>query len=563
MDERELRDLAQAVSGLLRPHLDRSESLRRALSLVGKWLIEESERAAPSVHSPSGQQPATQTPIAPGSLTSTVHPPVAPATPRPEVESKSRLQAPPRTLPMSSAIVPLRIGDTVVHVPLTGTTAELGRARASASETTHEPIYGGTDPAPPPEVDLRLVDERCRLKAASCRLFIERRAAVGDPDRERVAVERLSEMLARAKAMTSCFLWVFWRNQTQPRDASLSRIADSYDALADAASLVRRLDEAAAERSPEDEVSALQLLAEADSALRVALAETWLTEDDRDQIDVHVWLRRQTAFRRVYVERYMTVGDPADPDFAADLRLRIGLLQGRIDRRAAASKQIKNSLGQIKYHARQVVKNAGKSSEVDWDRIRNAVASLAVMGVAATDRRVTEAVGPAAAELWAGDAASNGALAGVLERARSRSASPESEEQDTASADAREWSPLVREVRGLLRGKRLVIIGGDRNASAVERLTEAFELKEAEWVVLTEHGSGAAIRAPIYRADTAVVVVIVKLTGHLHAEEAREYAGAAGKPCVMLSGGYNPERVAMAIVEQASSRLQHDPRADE
>lgn len=52
-----------------------------------------------------------------------------------------------------------------------------------------------------------------------------------------------------------------------------------------------------------------------------------------------------------------------------------------------------------------------------------------------------------------------------------------------------------------------------------------------------------------------MVVVIIKLTGHLHAEEAREYAEAAGKPCVLLSGGYNPEQVAMAILAQVSERL--------
>ena len=99
------------------------------------------------------------------------------------------------------------------------------------------------------------------------------------------------------------------------------------------------------------------------------------------------------------------------------------------------------------------------------------------------------------------------------------------------------------------------LLGGERNAEAVQRLTQAFELKDAEWVELTEHGPGTPMRAPIYRPETAVVIVIIKLTGHLHAEEARDYSSGAGKPCVMLSGGYNPERVAAEIMEQASSRL--------
>lgn len=146
-------------------------------------------------------------------------------------------------------------------------------------------------------------------------------------------------------------------------------------------------------------------------------------------------------------------------------------------------------------------------------------------------------------------------MTGIIARALALKGDAGKGEVKRAGAEEREWSGAVLAVRDLLRGKRMVIIGGEPNAEAAQRLTQAFELKEAEWVELTEHGSGAPMRAPIHRADTGVVVVIIKLTGHLHAEEAREYAAAAGKPCVMLSGGYNPERVAAEILEQASDRL--------
>lgn len=146
-------------------------------------------------------------------------------------------------------------------------------------------------------------------------------------------------------------------------------------------------------------------------------------------------------------------------------------------------------------------------------------------------------------------------MTGVIARALALGKVSETTAQERASAEQREWSNSVLSVRGLLRGKRMVIIGGERNAEAVQRLMQAFELKDAEWVELTEHGPGTPMRAPIHRPDTGVVVVIIKLTGHLHAEEAREYANAAGKPCVLLSGGYNPERVAAEIAEQASARL--------
>jgi hypothetical protein len=461
----------------------------------------------------------------------------------------------PKSLPVSSAIVPLRLGDAVVHLPLTGTTEELGRARASASEVSTDAELGGDNAGAMSEIDLALVEKRCRLKAASCRLFIERRAAAANPDDEREVLDRLNDMIAKAKAMESCFLWVFWRNQAQPDDAILARIADCYEAQADAVALLRRVDAVADGRRAEDEESAFHLLAEANSALRVALADTWLSDDDRDQAETHVWLRRETAERRVFIERHMTADDPAEPANAAELRTRITAQGKRLDEREAATKRVKNALGQIRYHAGQLTKGRPEEAPAHWTKISDAVKRLQGMGVSTTDRRVAEAVGSAAAAAWPGPPAGADFMADVIARALTLKSEVGKTDPKRPNGDEREWSPSVLGVRELLRGKRMVIIGGERNAEAVQRLTQAFELKDAEWVELTEHGPGTPMRGPIYRPDTAVVIVIIKLTGHLHSEEVREYAAAAGKPCVMLSGGYNPERVAAEIMEQASARL--------
>jgi len=552
MTDLELRQLADAAAEVLRPHIEKSEPLRRAVALIGKWLCEEAERAEGPTPAAVEHIVATETPIAQNSI-GTTEPEPAPSAHSPNIEPKVQLATLPRALPVSSAIVPLRLGDAVVHLPLTGTTEELGRARASASEVSTDAEWGGDDAGAMSEIDLALVEKRCRLKAASCRLFIARRAAAADPDAEREVLDRLNDMIAKAKAMVSCFLWVFWRNQAQPDDAILARIADCYDAQADAVALIQRVDAVADGRRVEDEESAFHLLAEANSALRVALADTWLSDDDRDQAETHVWLRRETAERRVFIERHMTGDDPADPTNAADLRSRIKALGKQLDDREAAGKKVKNALGQIKYHAGQLIKGRPEEAPAHWAKISDGVKRLNGMGVSPTDRRISEAVGPAAAAAWPGPSEGAEFMAGVITRAMAL----KNEKPDTKRpvADGREWSESVLAVRNLLRGKRMVVIGGEPNAEAVERLTQAFELKEAEWVELAEHGPGTPMRAPIYRSDTAVVIVIIKLTGHLHAEEARDYSTGAGKPCVMLSGGYNPERVAAEIMEQASSRL--------
>ncbi len=560
MTDLELRQLADAAAEVLRPHIERSEPLRRAVALIGKWLCEEAERVAGPAPAAVEQIVTTETPIAPSpiepaqpELASPSTPPIP--SPAPSIEPKMQLVTIPKSLPVSSAIVPLRLGDAVVHLPLTGTTEELGRARASASEVSTDAELGGDNAGAMSEIDLALVEKRCRLKAASCRLFIERRAAAANPDDEREVLDRLNDMIAKAKAMENCFLWVFWRNQAQPGDPILRQIADCYDAQADAVALLRRVDAVADGRRAEDEESAFHLLAESNSALRVALADTWLSDDDRDQAETHVWLRRETAERRVFIERHMTADDPADQANSADLRSRIKAQGKRLDEREAATKGVKNALGQIRYHAGQLSKCRPEEAPAHWTKISDAVKRLQGMGVSTTDRRVAEAVGSAAAAAWPGPPAGADFMADVIARALTLKSEVGKTDPKRTNGDEREWSPSVLGVRELLRGKRMVIIGGERNAEAVQRLTQAFELKDAEWVELTEHGPGTPMRGPIYRPDTAVVIVIIKLTGHLHSEEAREYAAAAGKPCVMLSGGYNPERVAAEIMEQASARL--------
>ena len=560
MTESEIRQLADAASQVLRPHIERSEPLRRAVALIGKWLCEEAHRVAGPAPAAAEQIVTTETPIAPSPGEPAQPEPASPSTPpipspAASIEPKMQLAAIQKTLPVSSAIVPLKLGDAVVHLPLTGTTEELGRARASASEVSVDAEENGAGFSAPSDIDLALVEKRCRLKATSCRLFIERRAAAADPDTEREVLDRLNDMIAKAKATESCFLWVFWRNQAQPDDAILARIADCYEAQADAVALLRRVDAVADGRRAEDEESTFHLLAEANSALRVALADTWLSDDDRDQAETHVWLRRETAERRVFIERHMTADDPADPANAAELRTRITAQGKRLSEREAATKRVKNALGQISYHAGQLTKGRPEEAPAHWTKISDAVNHLKGMGVCTTDRRIAEAVGIVAAAAWPGPSARADHMTGVITRALALGKDLEKISKERASADQREWSGSVLSVRDLLRGKRMVVIGGERNAEAVQRLTQAFELKEAEWVELTEHGPGTPMRAPIYRPDTAVVVVIIKLTGHLHADEAREYASAAGKPCVTLSGGYNPERIAAEIMEQASTRL--------
>lgn len=560
MDDAELRQLANAAAQFLRPHLDRSEPLRQAIGLIGKWLCVQARSTNAELH-----EPAT-----PGAMEqrSTVDPHARDPEPH-AVAPTSATAAKPNCvplplvpkLPISSAQVPLKIGDhSAVYFPVSGTTAELGRARQTAAEPKVRGEDALTEFIDRPAVDLAMVETRCRLKTASCRHLMRRRAAEAGSDEDVETKRELDKMLVEARAMPNCFLWAFMREHVQPDDGALGLIAENYEAHAEAVSITRRIDEsdrgsAGGPPTSADIEAAFHLLAEANSSLRVSLKDTWLPKDDFDQAEVHMWLRRETAARRIFVGRHMTLDGAADPTNVPQLRQRIKQLVQRVDERAWRSKAIKSALSQVRYHAGQLLRSDPDGVPGHWGRIAEAVGRLSGLGIAESDKRLVEALGTDAAALWPAEATELRGLAALVARAKGLELPHDAGEDEEASPQTREWSGLVLEVRTLLRGKQIVVVGGERNAPAVDRLAEAFELTGVEWVSLTEHGPGTAMRAPIHRAGTAVVIVIIKLTGHQHGDEAKAFAAAARKPCVLLSGGYNPERVAKAILDQASDRL--------
>lgn len=526
-------DFVEALGVHLRAEMQRSEPFRNLITALGQWLIEQ---ARADEEQSSLRERAT-------------------AAPAPE-ESRSAVivrEPTPRRASTSAGIVPLRLGDAELNLPVTGTTEEIGRARASADNDTAAPSYVDAVLEAGARVDLALVEKRCRLKAESCLLFIERRAAMGDPVREPELIQRVNEIIARAKSMRDCFLWVLWRDRSQPDDASLTRIAACYTALADAASLVHFCDGNADAATAADNLEALQTLAEANSAMRIALESTWLSSPDMDQDEVHKWLRRETAVRRILIPRHMRLDDPADPASAPVVSERTKAVRARIEQRLGARKSIQSLIAQVRYHAKNLQRNAELYSEHDCRKVAEALERLSALGVEPDDRRVTQHLAAIDPDRFLAEVDSAEAI-----RAWFEELAPE-EEDDSGEDEpdlGRAWSDRVAQVRTRLQGTTVVVVGGERRQSAVDRIREAFGLADVEWVRLSEHGSGEGMRAPIGRPETSLVLVLVKLAGHLHVDEARFYAQKSGKPCVLLTAGYNPEQIAFAVIQQSPDSLE-------
>jgi hypothetical protein len=447
----------------------------------------------------------------------------------------------------ASAYVPLRIGDTETVIRVEGTSREIAGARHAAIEAVERAADAG-ESAFAAAPDLELIVKRCRLKSSACLAFMAKRASDPESQPRAEAIERIRTLLPQARALQGCFLWMLFpdREMDQPDDPLMTEIAASYDNVARIAEPMERVK--ALDAGGSHHRRAVELLAEAQSALRAAIDDTWLTRPDADQQDAYDWLRNETRTYSIYLDRFMRVDEPADPSQHADLADRIAEFEREFTSFERSARDRRKLIDKLRYHAKRLRDADAADAPGHWQSMSVAAAELARAGVSPSSQQIQSILRdhppptPAPEDLSA-------ELTAAMRKASSRAGDPE--HADTSP----EYSATVRQVRDRLRGRRAVIFGGTVYDHAKRRLVDAFELLDLDWISISEHGSSEPLRAPIQRSDTAVVLGLVKLAGHQHIEDARAWSRDADKPFVMLRAGYNPEQVAAAINEQASERV--------
>ena len=112
----------------------------------------------------------------------------------------------------------------------------------------------------------------------------------------------------------------------------------------------------------------------------------------------------------------------------------------------------------------------------------------------------------------------------------------------------------VRQVADLLRGKSVVLIGGDRRREAQESLRKAFELESLIWLQTKEHQSVLSFEPLIARPEVALVLLAIRFASHGFGD-AKQFCEHHGKPLVRLPGGYSPNQVAAQVLMQCSEQL--------
>ncbi len=405
----------------------------------------------------------------------------------------------------------------------------------------------------PTNEGLQLIERRCRLKAEGARWALRRQKRLREGADFRTEIEpKDREIIAQAKELPDCFLWM--NHPSGPAPSPLEQwdlVANAFDAVADALALVRSVLE-----DPEDHrdifEQALDLLAEAQSALRAAIHQID-GPTDADQHAIFNWLRATAAEQQIFIQRYMRADDPADPACCHELRQRLEELDARFEESRQERKFRRKRINKLRYVTGRLAENPGDVSQ--WRTLINTVEELIAGGVPPSNRELRDLLLPIVDDMPELDHLPGleelppGMMLALREIDRYLANRPGEE-----SESSHQPSPEVRQAAKLLRGKAMVLIGGERRHHAEQALKEAFGLSELIWIATREHESVATFEPYVARNDLAVVVLAIRWSSHSYGD-VKQFCDQYGKPLVRLPAGYNPNQVAAHILAQCSDRL--------
>jgi len=401
-------------------------------------------------------------------------------------------------------------------------------------------------PREPIQADLASIEARCRLKAEGARWAAERQRRVRDGNPFSTAVAPYDrDLLGRASEL-GCYLWMNNPRQPVPTDLALFDVLGScFETAAEAVALLQKC-----AFDFEDEgvfKQCLDVAAEAQSALRSAVTAVD-APTDTDQQSLFGWLIRTAREEGMFIERYLRADDPADPCMSADIQGRIQAVrekcQAVIDRRVQRTRR----LNRLRYHAKLIHENG--SSDHDWHVVAQVTEEMVRDGVPPSNREIRDAVLPIIDAVPGLDQFPPAFLLVLREaetyRATGNVISPESPGAEPTTA--------VLAVREFLRGRTVVIVGGDPDTRKQQAIKDAFELGDLVWLESRPHQSIDRFKPAILRPEVMMVVLIVRWASHSYGDLKR-FCAEHGRHFVRLPAGYNPNQLASQIMEQCGYLL--------
>ena len=326
-------------------------------------------------------------------------------------------------------------------------------------------------------------------------------------------------------------------------------VAASFEATAESIALVRASMAAPAHQDIFER--SLELLAEAQSSLRSAIGLVG-APGDTDQAGIFNWLRATASNEQIFIRRFMKVDDSADPANSADLLARIDGLAVKLQALLTADKQRAGKLGRVRYHIKTI--QDGRGTDHDWATVADTIHEMVLDGLPPSNVELRDILLPVIANMPELSDVPEGFRRVSSELDRYLASRP----TDLPTMSAATPSPEVLAVKKLLKGRAILLIGGDSRMAAKEALEAAFGLSELIWVATKDHQSTSTFEPFVARTEVAVVILAIRWASHSYGN-VKAMCDRQGKAFVRLPGGYSPNQVAHQILEQVGNRLSSLP----
>lgn len=370
--------------------------------------------------------------------------------------------------------------------------------------------------------DLSAVAENLALKAQASR-WVARHGYT----EERKALNTRFELLNEARAI-DLYLWMFDRNRVDLEASDdLAELAELFELTTQA--LVFWQDAA---DTPEEK-DADYLLADTQAALRVAI-QGLSRISDGDQYALFKALRLSGQASRTYLPQLSMRYNPLSTH---DLKVQLQALTEAKERREANERTLKKLLSKARYLVGLVQETP--TDVTQWRKADEVLGELDVLG-----EDVTDLLEPLRGLTVPDELPDLAVRLALPELVPEQTVSPRVE--DAPSAE-------VTRVRELLAGREVVIVGGEVRREAVEGFERAFGCR-VRWIESAPHIS-LSVFEPAITEEVAAVLLLIRWASHSYGELVR-VCKDRGVPLVRLAAGYNPNRVAHDILEQAEERLE-------
>lgn len=411
--------------------------------------------------------------------------------------------------------------------------------------------------SPPPP--LELVAERCRLKSEACLVASEREAFFREnpASPEQPYLHKLQNIIARAKGLPECYLWICERKHVGfVESEGWEVLAQNFTNLASSVALLAEL-RAAPEQNRDAVHDALQLVAEAQSAVRCGIAGCCPHQprfEDRDQFNTFEWLRLITQEEHHYVSRHMRIDDLADATAWDDLNSRITALRESLNENQRFVRQRTALLGKIRYELKTLSASTPDEARDRWRKIVAATCDLVEGGMPPSHKDLRDVLQPALEDgSDPGDDLPESFQ--LVLREIDRYVAQQERIAGLPAPAGRPVSPELMRVRHFLAGRTIILIGGDERPNSRRALCEALGLADVIWVATRPHEATEMFEAPIARSDVALVLLAIRWTSHSYAG-VKTFCDRHHKPLVRLPGGYNANQVAAQITAQCGALLE-------